>query len=122
DVPASNIARWDGRTWSALGAGIGGNFPHVRALAVFDDGRGAALYAGGGFSSAGSVHARHIARWDGTSWSALGSSLSGGYGGVEALAVFDDGQGPALFAGGGFTQAGGEPAALVARWDGANWS
>src|SRR5262249_41935608 len=37
---------------------------------------------------------------------------------VYAMAVFDDGSGPALFVGGEFDQAGGAPAGCVARWDG----
>jgi hypothetical protein len=41
---------------------------------------------------------------------------------VEALAVFDDGSGPALYAAGGFTAAGGIPANCVAKWDGVSWS
>jgi hypothetical protein len=43
-------------------------------------------------------------------------------GGVEALAVLDDGTGPALYAGGWFTTAGGVTANRVARWDGTAWS
>src|SRR5262245_27936933 len=45
----------------------------VNALAVFDDGGGPALYAGGSFTTAaGSVAASNIAKWDGRAWSALG--------------------------------------------------
>jgi hypothetical protein len=36
----------------------------VRALAVFDDGNGPALYASGDFTLAGGVAANYIARWD----------------------------------------------------------
>jgi hypothetical protein len=36
--------------------------------------------------------------------------------------VFDDGSGPALYASGSFTTAGGMPASRVAKWDGASWS
>lgn len=42
--------------------------------------------------------------------------------GVEALGVFDDGGGPALYVGGWFTTAGGEPANRIAKWDGSIWS
>jgi hypothetical protein len=64
----SRVARWDGASWSSLGSGLDGT---VRALAVFDDGSGAALYATGTFTTAGGVPANNIARWDGASWSAL---------------------------------------------------
>jgi hypothetical protein len=75
-----------------------------RAWATFDDGTGAALYVAGEFLNAGDVAARHIARWDGSSWTALGSGTDAL---VMALAVFDDGSGAALYAGGAFTFAGG---------------
>lgn len=53
-----------------------GTSGNVSALAVFDDGTGPALYAGGGFARAGGVSANYIAKWDGQSWSALGSGMS----------------------------------------------
>ncbi len=126
-VAANNIARWDGATWSPLGRGTGQNDPYpfegVADLNVFDDGSGSgpALYAGGAFTSAGGIAASRIARWDGVSWSALGSGMNDG---VFALAVFDDGSGagPALYAGGSFTSAGGADADSIARWDGTSWS
>src|SRR5262245_6472774 len=102
-VTPIRIAKWDGSSWSALGSGM--NEP-VYALTVYDDGGGPALYAGGDFTIAGGVAASKIARWDGSSWSALGSGMSGG-GAVLALTVYDDGGGPALYAGGGFCTGGG---------------
>ena len=124
----SAIARWDGSSWSGLAGGMdaGGSIPSVTALTVFDDGSGTgpALYAGGRFTSAGGLPVNNIAKWDGTSWSTLGSGLSGSQPIVRAMAVFDDGSGggPALFAGGGFSSAGGVPATRIARWDGNSWS
>jgi hypothetical protein len=92
-------------------------------MAVFDDGTGAALYAGGTFKVAGGQEVNHIAKWDGTSWSALpGTSSVGVNDEVRALAVYDDGSGPALFVGGDFTEVGGSAADYVARWDGTSWS
>ena len=46
------------------------------ALTTFDDGGGVALYAGGDFTAAGGAAARRIAKWDGSTWSALGSGLT----------------------------------------------
>jgi hypothetical protein len=117
-IPANRIARWDGTSWSSLGGGLNS---HVKALTVYDDGGGGgpALYAGGSFTTAGGVAANYVARWDGTSWSGLGTGLNLS---VQALAVYDDGGGPALFAGGHLTSAGGVPANHVARWDGVQWS
>ena len=118
--PASNIAQWDGSNWAPLGSGVSGTGAEVRALAVFDDGGGPALYAAGTFSTAGGVTAGRIARWDGSSWSPVGGGMSGGE--VKALTVFDDGSGPALYAAGTFSMAGGLPANRVAKWDGSTWS
>jgi hypothetical protein len=81
------------------------------------------LVAGGYFTIAGGVSASHIARWNGTSWSALGSGmLSGPFGpspSVHALAVLPNGD---LVAGGEFTMAGGVSANYIASWNGTNWS
>jgi hypothetical protein len=121
---AANIARWDGASWQALGAGLTSTEqPEGLALAVFDDGRGPALYVGGWFTHADGVPAANIARWDGATWEPLGAGVDGGYyDGVEALAVFDDGRGPALYASGTFDTAGGSAASKIARWDGVAWS
>ncbi|MFH0983184.1 MAG: hypothetical protein V2A79_16820, partial [Planctomycetota bacterium] len=115
-VTAKSIAKWNGTQWSALGGGMGGTWPYVYALTVFDDGNGPALYAGGAFTTAGGVTANRIAKWNGTQWSPLGSGMNND---VRALAVFDDGSGPALYAGGNFTTAGGVPANYIAKWDAA---
>ncbi len=119
-VLANGIAKWDGATWSALtgpsGTGVNGT---VWALTVFDDGTGPALYVGGTFTTAGGVQVNYIAKWDGTDWSPLNGP--GGIGvnsEVSALTVFDDGTGPALYAGGSFTTAGGMPVNRIAKWRG----
>ncbi|MDO7875479.1 T9SS type A sorting domain-containing protein [Hymenobacter sp. ASUV-10] len=116
-TPVSNIARWNGSTWSALGTGLSGG--QVRALALAPNGD---LYAGGDFTQAGTATASGIARWNGSTWSPLGTGLSGGniYGtGVNALAVASTGD---VYAGGTFDHAGGLPANHIAQWNGTAWS
>jgi hypothetical protein len=118
--PASRIARWDGGHWSPLGVGINNT---GYAMAVFDDGKGPSLFVGGVFSSAGGLWNSRIARWNGTNWAAVGSVASG-FGvslDVFALAVHDDGSGPALFVGGRFLSAGYVVGSGCARWDGFSW-
>ncbi len=56
-------------TWSTVGSGFDGA---VTALAVYD-GR---LIAGGGFTSADGVPARHVAAFNGSKWSALGAGVA----------------------------------------------
>jgi hypothetical protein len=115
-VSANGIARWDGSTWSALGSGVDGF--GVLALKVYDDGGGDDLYAGGIFTAAGGTPANYIAKWDGSTWSALGSGVGSP---VFALGVYDHSSARGLYVGGDFDEAGGTPANYIARWDGSSW-
>lgn len=125
-MTVGNVARWDGTTWWALGQGVGGT---VYALATYDpDGTGpepAALYAGGLFVNASGTAASHIAKWNGSAWSAVGEGFNDN---VYALQVFDDrfvtgNAGPSLYAGGAFVVSGDLETDMlyIARWDGTNW-
>ncbi len=112
-TPASHIARLIGETWSSIGVGVanGETGAAVRALAVV----GSDLVAGGDFTLAELRSARHVARWDGFQWSALGSGTDGP---VTTLA----GYGGGIVAGGNFTHAGTAAAASVAAFIGGQWS
>lgn len=117
-VATGHVSRWDGWTWTSITPGTTGPGP-VWALAVFDDGTGPALYAAGGFTVINGVSANHIARWNGSTWSPIGTGIND-Y--VFTLDVLDDGTGPALYAGGSFTFAGGVAAQCIAKWNGSTWS
>jgi hypothetical protein len=73
------------------------------------------LFVGGNFTTAGPISANYIARWDGGSFSPVGSGLNER---VHAL-MFHEGD---LIAGGDFTQAGLTPVNHIARWTGSTWS
>jgi hypothetical protein len=73
------------------------------------------LVAGGSFQIAGGTLASRVARWDGSTWTALGSGVSGP---VNALVTWNG----ALYAGGAFTTAGGVTVNGIARWDGSTWT
>jgi hypothetical protein len=113
-VSANNIAKWDGSSWSSLGSGIridSADYDIINALYVYNN----ELYVGGYFDSAGSVAASNIAKWNGTSWSAVGGGTNYK---VHSLTVFNN----ELIAGGYFTTAGGISASHIAKWNGSSWS
>lgn len=112
--PAAHIARWDGEAWYPLGEGLNGN---AGGLLVHDGD----LIAVGGFTEAGGITANGIARWDGEAWHALGEGLTGDS--PEEWYWMDvvDYEGD-LVACGPFHEAGGLPAAGLARWDGSSWA
>ena len=122
------IAKWNGSAWSAVGTGFN---DVVRSLDF--DGSGN-LYAGGDFQCAGGSTStgtypyntcsgtggttvfNRLAKWDGTSWSALGTGVDGA---SNALAF--DGLGK-LYLGGGFTTINGGVVSNIATWDGTTTS
>jgi hypothetical protein len=110
------VAKWNGSNWSPLGLGLGDHmqsYVDVYALAVDATGN---LYVGGEFTKAGGGSARNIAKWNGSSWSPLGSGTNGP---VRAIAVDRMGN---IYAGGDFTVAGGVSASKIAKWDGNAWT
>jgi len=78
---------------------------------------GTDLYVGGLFEDAGGVaNADKIAKWNGTSWSALGTGLND-Y--ADAIVI----SGTDVWVAGNFTTASGVAnTKRVARWDGATWN
>lgn len=108
-IEANYIARWDGMAWSALGTGMGGDPYGSPGYAIAVD-RWDNVYAGGEFTMAGDVVGNGIAKWDGTTWSALGTGMNSS---VNAVAL--DGWGN-VYAGGYFTTAGGKVSGYFATW------
>ncbi len=101
-VTVKNVAKWDGKAWSALGSGM--NLP-ARVLAV----NGTNLYAGG---------EGQLLKWQGNGWADFAGL--GGSGVIPAVAALAP-AGTNLYAGGWFASAGGIAARNIARWDGHTW-
>jgi len=127
-ILVNRIAKWDGimQTWSALGDGVSNtlvSIPNVGSLA-FDSNNN--LYAGGYFENAGDVLVNNIAKWDGSSWSALGSGVTGVtnsfLGTHPSVNCFAFDSRNNLYVGGYFNNAGGVSVNNIAKWDGNNWS
>jgi len=75
DVQCNSIAKWNGSTWSALGSGLtqsNGNEGYSYYLLM----NGSYLYVAGNFRNAGGVTCNSISKWNGSTWSALGSGLT----------------------------------------------
>lgn len=114
-VAVNNIARWDGSVWTDVGGGVEmlGEYADVTALLAY----GGSLVVGGEFQMAGGFAIGTIARWNGTTWSPMGSGpwATGFVPRIEALTEFNGD----LIAGGNFTRAGGVVgASFIGRWDG----
>lgn len=100
------IARWDGLAWHALGGGLSLNAGDVvTALAVLPNGD---LIAGGTFQVPGVTAAQNLARWNGTSWQALGTLVDP----ISALAVLPNGN----------VVAATMPSPTIWEWNGVTWT
>ena len=116
-VQLNNIAYWDSvsMAWQPIGDGLTGGT--VYKLEVYNG----ELYATGSFDKAGQVVAKHIAKWDGNSWSDVGgSSQFDGWGGngIYDMVVYDS----KLFVAGQIEVLGGDSIQNVAYWDGNRWT
>ncbi len=114
-VPALNVARWNGSSWSALGSGVGNQTGDVTSLAVMPNGD---LIAAAEYTPPMGALTFRVMRWNEStgSWSPLGADFSG-Y--ISALLVLPNGD---LIAAGLIDNIGGVPARGIARWNGVSWS
>ena len=73
DVP-DTLVRWDGSEWTTLGlATTAGEPGTIIGLDALDDGTGPALYVSGRFDVIAGVPVNGIARFDGRTWTDLGT-------------------------------------------------
>jgi len=73
----NGIAKWNGTKWEAVGGSM--TFPsistsqhYVAAMYEFNN----ELYVGGYFDSVGTINAKNIAKWNGTTWSHVGTETN----------------------------------------------
>ena len=102
DAQPGSVAQWTGSLWSQLPGLV--QQPNSFACANH------ALYVGGLAIDPHRYDVRGVTKWDGQSWTWLGSGTDGM---VLSMAVHQDG----LYAGGVFSRAGGKSSSAIARWD-----
>lgn len=122
NTTVNHIATWNGSSWSAVGNGTNGD---VNALAT----SGSDVYAGGAFNSVcgnigctGNTQVNYVAKWNGSSWSALSFGTGDP---ITSLAA----SGSDLYAGGYFGYICGDISCAssstmyhIAKWNGSSWS
>lgn len=129
-IPVSNLAKFDGTTWSDVGGGATFTGPQgsVRILRAVDlDGDGPQtplLLIGGRFDKAGLVDTDCLAAWDGRQFTGFGTQPLGGSGRyVDSISWFDNESGRHLVIGGTIHfQQNDLPVDFIATWNGSNWA
>ena len=120
DPTADFVAKWDGSRWIGLGSNGAGesafecefNDCYFTDVVIAPNGD---VYVSGDFDLAGQPERLSIARWDGTTWSAVGNRTF--Y--ISAMALDSDSR---LVVTGDFENLSGVPEAdYIAKWDGDSW-
>jgi hypothetical protein len=123
--PGTDLARFDGSTIAPVVPGIDPIFGAQRTIdgmAVVDLGTGPRLAVAGQLRGAGGVVSHGLVAYDGTSWHGVGPPRGILWqSGRIALASFDDGSGPALFASGASNKFAGTTSAWAARLQNGAW-
>lgn len=125
NLASDKVAVFNGTGWSNLGtgAGPGGGAvdDFVRSLAS----DGTNVYIGADSTNIGGIpQADHVARWNGSSWSALGANAAGTDGYLPAITSIDAlfTSGTHVYATGNWLNVGGDPTAdYLADFDGTSW-
>ncbi len=130
-VTVNRVAKWNGTAWSALGA-AGATSNGVNNTTAQWDGveeivvvSPTEVYLGGHFDNAyaaagGAVaDSAGIAKWNGTTLSAVGTGIGGSDPIVNGLTKDANGN---VIATGQFTTAGGTASLRAAKWNGTTWS
>jgi hypothetical protein len=106
------IAQWNGSEWFAVGPKDGNGLNREVADIVID--KSGNICSGGSFTSAGTKTIGPVAKWEGSTWSAVGGGLNLNVE-VKALAVDSAGN---MYAGG---RTRSDDSVFLAQWDGKAW-
>jgi len=119
NLDVTGLSKWDGQNWTALPPltdPITWSHPSVKAL--LNHGTNTELIVAGDFKTAGGLTVNHIARWNGTSWSAMGEGFNNT---VEDICEFKGD----VIACGWFTTSGTGAGSVtvngIAKWNGTFW-
>jgi len=114
------VAKWDGNKWSELGTNTSTLNANNGIDCIIIDNSGN-IYASGIFTDSSTSMGGHqyVAKWDGVSWSELGSGNNklNANGTIWTLCTNNNG---ILYAGGFFKNISGNQ--YIAKWDGSNWT
>jgi len=111
------VAKWNGSTWTELnGSGTNGLNANgqIYSIAVSSTGN---VYAGGNFTDSGDDN--YVAEWNGTTWTELGGSGSGGLNSsspIQSITIDKSGN---VYAEGTLYNTSGEN---VAKWNSTSWT
>jgi len=122
--PIAMVARWDPPNWTSVGITSSALGVGVNSIIGFDDGSGTKLYICGTFQTLNGAPFGGFGRYDGTSWSPIGTGLNSFQDNLlmnpTSMLVFDDdGAGPtrpALYISGMFDNANGKYTQNLARY------
>jgi len=110
------VVRWNGSQWVTVGQF---NWAIHALLSAGPN----TLYVGGQFDQVNGATSKHIAQWNGTSWSALGAGIENGNVFYDHnVATLLQSKSGLLYAGGNFQKSGETPLHHLAAWDGSTWS
>ncbi len=114
-VPTQGVAKWDGSTWSALADfGVYGSLAINASIHLAE--YAGELYASGNYTVINGQPLNYMAKYNGTSWTAVTNGLAL-ISGIRLLGTFNG----ELYATGICTVAGSPTNNNIVKWDGSSW-
>ncbi len=114
------VVKWNGTSWMELGSGSTSPVSLFGEIATMVADSAGNIYVGGApYSTPGTPPIHTVMKWDGTSWSDVGSGTGALVLNAEVLTLCMDRSGN-LYAAGVFENSTGHT--YVAKWDGTSWT